>query len=39
MYINDKPVLHIVDEATRFNTARWLENISAKATWTTLQIM
>ncbi|KAL3713545.1 hypothetical protein TMatcc_002248 [Talaromyces marneffei ATCC 18224] len=39
MYINGKPVLHVVDEATRFNAARWLENISAKATWTALRIM
>uniref|UniRef100_A0A093UYI9 Transposon Ty1-NL2 Gag-Pol polyprotein n=1 Tax=Talaromyces marneffei PM1 TaxID=1077442 RepID=A0A093UYI9_TALMA len=39
MYINGKPVLHVVDEATRFNAAHWLDNISAKATWTTLRIM
>jgi hypothetical protein len=39
MYINGNPVLHLVDEATRFNAARWLESISAKATWTALRIM
>ncbi|KAL3702992.1 hypothetical protein TMatcc_010179 [Talaromyces marneffei ATCC 18224] len=39
MYINGKPVLHVVDEATRFNAAHWLDNISAKATWTALRIM
>ena len=30
MYINSKPMLHIIDEATRFNAACWLENISSK---------
>jgi hypothetical protein len=37
MYINGKPVLHIVDEATRFNAACWLENMTAKATWDAIQ--
>ncbi|EED22642.1 conserved hypothetical protein [Talaromyces stipitatus ATCC 10500] len=39
MYINGKPVLHIVDEATRFNAACWLTSISAKATWDALQML
>jgi hypothetical protein len=39
MYIDNKPVLHAVDEATRFNAARWLPNISAKTTWDTLRMM
>ncbi|EED20730.1 conserved hypothetical protein [Talaromyces stipitatus ATCC 10500] len=39
MYINGKPVLHIVDEATRFNAACWLTSISAKATWDALRML
>jgi hypothetical protein len=39
MYINGKPVLHIVDEATRFNAAHWLDNISAKHTWDVLRMI
>ena len=37
MYISGSPILHIVDEATRFQAGRWLLNISAKHTWETLQ--
>ncbi|EED15482.1 conserved hypothetical protein [Talaromyces stipitatus ATCC 10500] len=37
MYIDGKPVLHIIDEATRFNAARWLPNISSSATWDALR--
>jgi hypothetical protein len=37
MYINGSPVLHIIDEATRYQAARWLQNISAKHTWDTLR--
>lgn len=36
-YINGKPVLHIIDEATRYQAARWLSDISAKHTWDTLR--
>ncbi len=32
MYIENNPVLHVIDEATRFQAARWLQNISAKHT-------
>lgn len=39
MYIHEKLVLHIVDEATRFNTACWLKSISAKATWDVLWML
>ena len=38
MYIDGNPVLHIVDEATRFQAARWLQNISAKHTWDVLRL-
>ena len=36
-YISSQPVLHIVDEGTRYQAGRWLKNISAKHTWDTLR--
>ena len=38
MYIDNSPILHVVDEATRFQAARWLSNVSAKHTWDTLRL-
>ena len=38
MYINGDPILHVVNEATKFQAARWLNNMSAKHTWDTLQL-
>ena len=38
MYISGKPLLHIVDEATRFQTGRWLQDISARHTWDILRM-
>ncbi|KHJ31224.1 hypothetical protein EV44_g3699 [Erysiphe necator] len=37
MYIEGKEVLHIVDEATRFQAARWLDNVTSKHVWDTLR--
>jgi hypothetical protein len=37
MYIDGDPLLHIIDEATRYQAARWLQNLSAKHTWDTLR--
>ena len=37
IYINGSPVLHVIDEATRFQAARWLRNISARHTWEALR--
>ena len=37
MYIDGNPLLHIIDEATRYQAARWLQNLSAKHTWDTLR--
>ncbi|KAH6661479.1 hypothetical protein F5X68DRAFT_266345 [Plectosphaerella plurivora] len=34
----NSPVLHVVDEATSFNAARFLPSISAKATWAALRL-
>jgi hypothetical protein len=33
MYVESSLILHVIDEATRFQAARWLQNISAKHTW------
>jgi hypothetical protein len=37
-FISGQPVLHVVDEATRYQAGRWLQNISAKTTWDTLRM-
>ena len=37
LYIQSKPILHVVDEGTRYQTGRWLRNIGAKHTWDTLR--
>lgn len=34
----NRPVLHVVDEATSFNAARFLQDISATTTWATLRL-
>jgi hypothetical protein len=39
IYISGKLVLYIMDEATRFNTACWLTNINARATWDALWML
>jgi hypothetical protein len=36
-YIGGKPVLHVIDEGTRYQAGRWLQNISAKHTWDALR--
>jgi hypothetical protein len=37
MYLEERQTLHVVDEATSFQAARFLENLSAKTTWETLR--
>lgn len=37
LYIQGKPVLHLVDEATRFQAGRWLKDISANHVWDQLR--
>jgi hypothetical protein len=37
LYIDNSPVLHVVDEATRFQAARWLDNMTAQHTWDVLR--
>ncbi|KAI0996878.1 hypothetical protein K3495_g11307 [Podosphaera aphanis] len=39
MYITGKLVLHAVDEATAFQAAQFLPNMTSKTTWETLQAM
>jgi hypothetical protein len=39
MYINGKPILHAVNEATSFQAAKFLTNLQAKTTWDTLRAM
>ena len=36
-YIEGRPVLHIVDEATRYQAGRWLQNMTSKHTWDTIR--
>ena len=38
MYIDSNPILHVVDEITRFKAARWLNNMSTKYILDTLQL-
>lgn len=37
LYLDSKPVLHVVDEATAFTAARFLKDESAKTVWDTLR--
>ena len=37
MYISGAPLLHVVDESTRFQAGQWLQDISARHTWDTLR--
>ena len=37
LYIDRDPILHVVDDSTCFQAARWLDNISAKHTWDKLR--
>ena len=38
MYIDDSLILAIVDKVTRFQVARWLNNVSAKHKWEILRL-
>ena len=33
MYVDNKPILHVVCEATRYQAARWLKKVSAEEVW------
>jgi Reverse transcriptase (RNA-dependent DNA polymerase) len=38
MYIDNQPILHVIDEATRFQAARFLKDVSTKHTWDMLRL-
>jgi hypothetical protein len=38
MYIENHLILHVVDDATRFQIAKWFQNISAKHIWEMLRL-
>ncbi|KAI9036277.1 uncharacterized protein KD926_002095 [Aspergillus affinis] len=38
MYIDNISLLYVIDEATRFQSGRWLKDISAKHTWDILRM-
>jgi hypothetical protein len=38
MYIENNFVLHVIDEATRFQAAKWLQNVNAKHIWNMLRL-
>jgi hypothetical protein len=38
MYIDNNLILHVVDDATRFQIAKWLQNISARHIWEMLRL-
>ena len=37
-YIESRPVLHVVDEATNYQAARWLPNVAADTIWQALRL-
>lgn len=37
-YIEDKTRLHVVDESTRYQAAKWLETVTAESTWRALRL-
>jgi hypothetical protein len=38
MYIENSSIVHVIDEITRFQAAKWLQNISAKHIWNMLRL-
>ncbi|KHJ30810.1 hypothetical protein EV44_g3573 [Erysiphe necator] len=36
MFIDNSPILHIIDEATRYQAAQWLSNMTSEHVWDTL---
>lgn len=37
LYLNDKPVMHVVDVSTSFQNAQFLKDLSAKCAWDTIR--
>ena len=38
MYIDNNSILHVIDESTKFQTVKWLKEISAKNIWKMLKL-
>lgn len=38
IYIDRNPVLHVVDESTRYQSTRWFDSASAEAGWRALKV-
>jgi hypothetical protein len=38
MYIENSLIVHVIDQAARFQVAKWLQNISAKHIWEMLRL-
>jgi hypothetical protein len=38
MYIENHFILHVVDDVTRFQVARWLQSISTRHVWDMLRL-
>lgn len=38
MHIDNRPVLHVIDEATRYQAARWLKEQTSKHIWNVLRM-
>lgn len=37
-YVDSKPILHVVDESTRYQAAWWLARVSAEAVWEAMRM-
>lgn len=37
-YINLKPILHVINEATKYQAAFWLLNLTADSVWTAMKL-
>lgn len=37
-YIDKKPILHVVDKASNFQSAKWFKNMSSETLWKTLRM-
>lgn len=38
MYINNSVIFHIVDETTRYQPIKYVQNVTAKYTWDSLRL-
>lgn len=38
LYIDKKPILHVVDESARYQAAQWIPNVSAISVWCAMRL-